>query len=206
MRALNLPQKDYEVLEKKYKFQELLDRWSREYEATFSEYNCTYNGHVFNHLLKVRALGPLSDNSAFPFEDHYAVVKKNYRVGTKSIGKQAISNGLLALKSGHACNKRIFIGKHETRKVNDGIVFMEDGKLVTIVSSDERRLEGKTVAVQNGYFPLMGLNFNDVLVFKKDERKNAKTEHVTYDLSLVRGKCIVVGTVISVYTRNMMTE
>ena len=80
-RALLLPDEYYEMISRKYDMQAVVDMFCMGFDAAFGG-SCSYNIHIFRHILKVRKFGPLSESSAFPFESYFfgtqGVIRKWY--------------------------------------------------------------------------------------------------------------------------------
>ena len=86
------------------------------YEKLFGLKNTTYNTHiVYSHLIEIRAHGPLTLTSAFPFESFYGELRNCFVPRTNSPLKQIMQKILLKRKlSHHVCQKNILYSSHET--------------------------------------------------------------------------------------------
>ena len=199
VRATCLPDDIYQRIKTAVNLKELLEQWYIKYQNVYTTSNCVYTIHMFSHLLRIRELGPLTDNSATRFEDHYAFLKRNYHAGTDSTGLQAIRNSYLAIKSGHKCKKYMRISARETSKIDDRYVFTKNESIVRLQSVENGTAVGHVMKTELGYYAIPGLNFNEVLVYKlaKNQRKLQKVELNT---SEIIGKCILVDDVVSVAT------
>ena len=113
--------------------EKLVQIFYRKFESMYGKASCSYNIHVFSHLTKLRALGPLTTTSAFAFEDLYGILQRCYQSGTSSTGKQAFQNYFLKKLTFHQCEKTISFSCKQTKKRQDGIVCTEDGKWYNIV-------------------------------------------------------------------------
>ena len=203
VRAVSLPDKYFRRITTD--LHEVVAQWYRLYVKAFGPKNCVYNVHLFGHLLRLRELGPVTETSATRFEDHYSQLKKSYRAGTDSVGKQAIQNLFLAQQTGHHCRKSMQILDRVTTKVDDRYVYTENDKIVRICSVQPDHIVGHIVPVEAGHFPLSGLNFNEVLSFKLSNNR-AKSAKVTVPIQDIIGKCVVTKDVISVLTENIICE
>lgn len=66
------------------------------YEKLFHARNCTYYTHVAgSHMPEMRALGPLTETSAFGFESFYGEMRNCFSPGTNSPLKQIMQKVLL---------------------------------------------------------------------------------------------------------------
>ena len=189
----------------------LLHDWYRKYEAAFSEHNCTYNTHIMTHVLEVRALGPITETSAYPYEDTYGMLKKGFKEGTCSSGKQAMENSLLVAKGGHACKKSLtFRGKEgDTQKRCDSILYTRQGQLFRCMAlSPSRELMCKKIRVEDGLFLHEALNFNDVLCYQVNPEKLEEDSDTMWIVSPndVVGKGILSENIISVVLQQVLLE
>ena len=96
------------------------------YEKLFGAVNCTYNTHtVFSHITEIRAHGPLTETSTFPFESFYGELKNCYVPGTPSPLKQAFQKVLLKRAlSNHCCEIPISYSCKETSLTNDTLIYV----------------------------------------------------------------------------------
>ena len=96
------------------------------YEKLFGAVNCTYNTHtVFSHIMEIRAHGPLTETSTFPFESFYGELKNCYVPGTPSPLKQAFQKVLLKRTlSRHCCEIPITYSAKETGLQNDTLIYV----------------------------------------------------------------------------------
>lgn len=75
------------------------------YEAPYGPHNGTYNTHVvFSHLLDMREQGPLTQTSAYSFENFYGEIRNSFVPGTISPLKQIMKKVFLKRKLiSHSC-------------------------------------------------------------------------------------------------------
>ena len=191
-------------------FESCLTKFYKLYEKLFGAVNCTYNTHVVgSHLPEIRAHGPLTETSAFPFESFYGEMKNCFVPGTVSPLKQIFQKVLLkrALSS-HCCEIPIHYSDHETSLENDTLIYiwqsnrhdmykivelLEDGDLLCHkiekmeYEFDDVALPWKTV----GLFELVEIN---------------ETEHVIIDRQNVSGKVIQVNNLLITCPNNVLRE
>lgn len=86
------------------------------YEKLFGERNCTYNTHVVgSHLMDMRCHGPLTQTSAFSFENFYGEMRNAFTPGTQSPLKQIFEKILIKRALGpHNCFKKLIFSDHDT--------------------------------------------------------------------------------------------
>ncbi len=207
-RAVSLPDEAYATFRGKYNLDELLKAWYKGYEAAFGKQNCSYNTHTFSHVRKVRELGPLSETCAYAFEGHYNHLKKSYRPGTASTGKQALSNMLVAARHGHACAKKNVVTGKVTRKIDDSWCYVADVGVIKVSAATTATVQGRVMPTQAQNELLRGLDFNDVWSFALSHSRDALNleSETTYLLEDVMGKCVVVDGVASVLPWDVLHE
>ncbi len=208
VRAVILPDDLFAAVDEYYDMRTVLKRWYVMFEAVFTERHCSYNVHVFGaHLMEIRALGPLTDLSAYRYESHYNIMKKSYRAGTPSTGQQAMRNSLLATKYSHTCEKRRQVTGKRTSKTDDTYCYLLSGKIVRITSDvTGGSFLATLVKVQPAFYALPGFDFNKVLAFKMDSQQNPHEDPEAYRVSDVVGKCVAVGDVLSVMPWNLLND
>jgi len=106
VKAVTLPEYLYVKIDQD-SLQELVVKWYTNFGKVFGVPNCSYNVHLFLHILRVRQLGPLTSSSAFAFEDHYGPLIRGLRAGTMSTGLQALQNAFLRYQAGHSCQLQL---------------------------------------------------------------------------------------------------
>ena len=123
------------------------------FHETFGNKQISYNVHIFGeHLNKIRQRGPLQDSSAFAFEDAYGTILRCFKVGTTSIGKQALTNMLfLAGRSkGHYCQKTVsFAPGNTTSRIRDDFIQAVDGHFYQLgLKRRENHFEARRITLQ----------------------------------------------------------
>ncbi len=201
-RAASLNEEIYAELDKEH-LQNLLRRWYRSFEEAFGERNCSYNIHVFHHLLSVRELGPLPETSAVCYESHYNLLKRSYQAGTESIGLQAMANLAVAFKYGHLCASERQLRMRNTKKTDDRHVYLRSRQIIQLSKLGEDTVTGREVAVDPAYVPINGVNMNDVLAFRLSSGGGLGKE-LTVPLQDVLGQAVICDKYISVVTWNML--
>ena len=205
-RAMILPDVPFTKWSGKYDVTQLLTLWYREFEAVYGKQNCSYNPHTFFHLPEVRELGQLSETSAYDFENHYNQLKRSYRPGSASTGKQALSSLLLANGHGHRCRREKHVSGKVTSKTDDSWCFVADVGLVRVSTASEAAITGRIVNVEATNELLPGLDFNDVWAFRLSDTAPPTDEEKVYLLEDVVGKCVVVNGLASVLPWNFVHQ
>ena len=179
------------------------------YQALFGVKNCTYNTHVFpSHLLKMRADGPLTSTSAFPFESFYGELRNAFVPGTVSTLKQIISNVLIKrVICNHSCEKEIYISAKDTPMECNSIVYCYSDQKYTIykvISIEENDLLCQEIEKIECSFPQTpNVNWTLVGVFKKgliyDEEQVIPRENV-------KGKVLIIDDLLITCPTNVLQE
>lgn len=207
VRAFTIPDEYYLPLTDAVDLEGLLGAWYKEFEKAFGPDELHYNVHSFHHLMRVRALGPLTETSAYRFEDQYGVMKRAFVPGTPSTGKQALKKCFLSLRFGkHHCRKKLHLHARHTSAVDDRWIFLGPKNVLRATGFNGRHVTGHQVKIQHGCH-LGGdfsLDFNDVLVYRVLAVDESRL--VTYDISDIQGKCVLTGDILSVLTTNILTE
>ena len=96
------------------------------YQQVYGPRQCTYSIHVMaSHLLKMRALGPLTESSAFRFEAFYAELRRAFQPGTVSVVKQMMENILLKrIISKHSCKEKKFFSEKDTPLESNSLIYV----------------------------------------------------------------------------------
>lgn len=91
----------------------LSNGYYKNHEATYGSNNCTYSIHIVgSHILEIRGDVPLSERSAFVFENFYAEMKNLFCPGTPSPLKQVLRNCLMKRQlQPHKCKSDIKYSK-----------------------------------------------------------------------------------------------
>ena len=81
----------------------------KNYEKVYGPNNCTYSIHIVaSHILKIRGDQPLTERSAFVFENFYAEMKNLFCPGTVSPLKQILKNCIMKRQlQRHTCSSPI---------------------------------------------------------------------------------------------------
>ena len=169
-----------------------MEDWYKLYERTFGVKACSYNPHVFSHLNVIRKIAPLADTSARRYEDHYAVMKKNYNAGSTSQGTQTLQSTMLSQMAGHSCRRARSLTLISTKKTEDRYVYLADKRIYLLTNLDEIPIRGRRVPAHRTPGLLPGLDFCDVLVFRLETNRISPDEECLA-ASEVLGKVVVAG-------------
>ena len=100
----------------------------KNFESIYGKKNCTYSVHLIgSHILDIRGDVPLTEKSAFKYENFYSELKNLFQPGTISISKQMLENCLLKrLMENHCCEKTIFYDVEKQGKENNFMIYTID--------------------------------------------------------------------------------
>lgn len=96
------------------------------FESIHGEINCTYSIHMIGgHILDIRGDQPLTDTSAFLFENFYAEMKTLFQPGTTSPSKQIIENCYMKRQlEDHSCFRHIHFDIEKKGKENNHVIYV----------------------------------------------------------------------------------
>ena len=88
-RAMRLPEDEYQGID-----QEMIDTafniLEEHHEKAFGQTANTYNFHIISaHLKEIRAHGPLTTYTAYPFEGSYAELRRSFIPGTRKCSRHS---------------------------------------------------------------------------------------------------------------------
>ena len=118
-----LPDEEYRSTESAYR-QDMIQCFMHSYLRTFGLGSATYTLHLILHLERIRAAGPFPEVSAIPFESNFAVLRRSFSLGTRSIPKQILSNLYMRAASGHHCRSRITVSDCNTVKTDNRFLYI----------------------------------------------------------------------------------
>ena len=93
--------------------------------------NCSYSIHVFpSHILQIRGDDPLTEKSAFKYENFYGELRQLFQAGTHSTTKQILANCYMKrLLQNHKCERTIFFDVEKKGRENNSLIyFMENNE------------------------------------------------------------------------------
>ena len=96
IRACVLPNIEYEQITD---LSSICEKFYVLYEQLFGNKNCSYSVHIVSsHLQKIRGHNPLTETSAFKYENFYSEIRRSYVPGTKANLKQIFQRTILKRK------------------------------------------------------------------------------------------------------------
>lgn len=100
----------------------------KNFESVYGKKNCSYSIHVTaSHFLKIRGNQPLTEKSAFKFENFYSELKNLFQPGTTSPSKQIIKNCFMKrLLDNHCCEKSIYYDVEKSGRENNYMIYQFD--------------------------------------------------------------------------------
>lgn len=96
------------------------------YQSLFGEKNCTYSIHILAaHLLIMRSMGPLTETSAFRFENFYAELRRSFHPGSVSVLKQMLQTVLLKrVLCNHVCEEKMYFSEKDTQLECNSLIYV----------------------------------------------------------------------------------
>lgn len=182
------------------------------FEKLFSPKNCTYSIHTFiSHLLQIRSKGPLTETSAFAFENFYGQMRKSFVPGTNSTLKQILEKVYMKrFLTYHCCKKTIYFSPHDTALENNSMIYVFDNgnynmyKIVSI-NRDEPdifhcNIQGK-IAIE--FDEASDLDWSSIGVFKEGATGD---EEVLIERKNVNGKVLKICSLLITCPINILHE
>lgn len=126
IRLCVLPEIEYQAVDNT---EDILDYCGKQfydlYEKLFHARNCSYYTHMIgSHMPQIRAKGPLTFTSAFPFESFYGELRHSFTPGTVNPLKQIMENIMLKRSiSHHTCKSKIFFSPKESNLESNSLVY-----------------------------------------------------------------------------------
>lgn len=114
------------VLIPKQKIKRSCEIFYKMYEKTYGKKNCSYSIHIVGcHILEVRGDEPLTEKSAFKFENFYSELRNLFQAGTTSTTKQMIQNCYMKrLLEPHSCCRHIHFDVAKNGKECNNLVYI----------------------------------------------------------------------------------
>ena len=143
------------------------------FQQLYGVKNCSYSIHVVaSHILLMRALGPLTESSAFRFESFYGELRQSFQPGSVSVVKQMIQNVLMKKKlSKHVCSETIYFSEKDTALECNSLIYLykdNEYEIYKIQSIDNDLLVCHQMGNHSVNFPCSSmLNWDAVGVFRK---------------------------------------
>ena len=179
------------------------------YQQLYGVINCTYSIHVMSsHLPKMRALGPLTETSAFRFEAFYAELRNSFVPGTVSVVKQMLQNVLLRkILSNHICEETIYFREKDTALESNSLIYVYENSehlIYKIQSIDHDLLVCNQLGNFEINFPNTSmLNWSSVGVYRKG---GLSSVDVVINKKNVSGKVIKVDNYLITCPNNILRE
>ncbi len=130
LKAVQLHDVGFEELCKQCPIDKIMENFYKLYVAAFKERECAPNVHMFYHVVNARKKMNLRLMSTEPFESFYAILKKSYHPGTKSIGKQILVQVYSAYQTregDHKCQPSLRVRPTTKARTNDSLILSTDG-------------------------------------------------------------------------------
>ena len=194
IRACILPEVEYENVNFN-SIQYCQNAFYTTYENVFGTQNCTYSIHVLSsHLPDMRALGPLTETSAYRFEAFYGELRRAFQPGTVSVVKQMFQSVLLKrLLSKHVCNEKIYLREKDTAMECNSMIYVYENNthvIYKIKSIDGDNLLCNQMGNHDANFQSSHmLNWSSVGVYR---RGGMSSVDVTVKRDQVAGKVLKV--------------
>lgn len=179
------------------------------YQQLFGKKNCTYSIHIVSsHLLQMRILGPLTETSAFRFENFYAELRKSFQPGTVSVVKQMLQNIMLKrIISKHVCKEKIYLREKDTPLECNSLIYVYENSnhiVYKIKKINNNQLICNQLGNHEITMPCTNmLNWSTVGVYRKG---GLSSVDVIVNRKNVAGKVIIVENYLITCPENILRE
>ena len=101
------------------------DKFYALFEELFGDKNCSYSIHLIaSHLQKIRGNNPLTETSAFKYENFYSEMRRSFMPGTQSTMTQILQRTLLKRSLAfHSCVLPIYYSRKDTRMESNSLIY-----------------------------------------------------------------------------------
>lgn len=179
------------------------------YESVYGKKNCTYSIHLMSHILKIRGDVPLTEKSAFKYENFYAELRQLFQPGTISPSKQILENCYMKRQlQKHSCEKKIFYDTNKNGKENNSFIYYIENNEYKFFNIIKKINDTKFVCNPQGRFPYKcditkNLNWDKVGVFRVAPFSN---EEIEIDRKQIEGKVLRVDNLFITCPINILNE
>ena len=181
------------------------------YESLFGKKNCTYSIHmILSHILEIRGDKPMTDKSAFKYENFYSEIRNLFQPGTISPSKQILSNCYMKrLMENHTCERNFFFDtKKKGKEDNSSVYFIDENneyQFFNIIKINDNETftcnpQGKFVYKSD---IVKDINWERVGVFKVGPYSEEK---VTIPRKKIKGKVLRVSDFLITCPNNVLRE
>ena len=210
MRACTIPNTEFEMIPNAIIHRTAL-AFYKNFESLYGKKNCSYSMHMLpNHILDIRGNDPLTEKSAFKFENFYSELRNLFQPGTISPSKQMLQNCYMKrLLENHSCQKSIYYDTEKKgRERNSLIYYLDENKKYKIFNIIEKIDNNNFICNPQGRFPCKSglfkeLNWEKVGVFNVGPYSN---ETVTINRNQIQGKVIKVKNFFVTCPNNVLRE
>lgn len=163
-----------------------------------------------NHVLDIRGDEPLTERSAFKYENFYSEVRNLFQPGTISPSKQILQNCFMKRTlENHTCKKSIFYDIEKNGKENNSLIYyIDENNAYKFFQIIEIIDENNFICHPQGKFLykndlLKDINWERVGVFKVGPYS---TEKVRIHRKKIQGKVIKVDDFLITCPNNVLQE
>lgn len=210
LRACTLPQKEFIKISLQI-IEDTAKSFYKNYESVYGQQNCSYSVHVIScHILKIRGDQPLTEKSAFKYENFYSELKNLFQAGTISPSKQMLRNCFMKRElENHSCQKKIFFDIEKNGKENNCLVYyVDDNNQYRIFKIIKKEDEDNFICNPVGKYVykseiLKDLKWEQVGVFKAGPFSD---EEIKIQRKQIEGKVILVDNMFITWSNNLLEE
>ena len=180
------------------------------FEKLFSAKNCTYSVHIIgSHLPQMRSKGPLTETSAFIFENFYGEMRNAFRPGTVSTLKQIMERTYLKrILTFHACQKEIYYSPKDTQLERNSLIYVYENDTYNMYKINQIETPNLFLCAIQGRIEIefneaQDLDWSKVGVFKEGATGN---EIIPIRRETIHGKVLKICSLLITCPLNIMNE
>ena len=208
LRACIVPNVEFEPISKNLIKMTALSFY-KNFESLFGKRNCSYSIHMTSHLLEIRGEVPLTERSAFKFENFYSELRNLFQPGTISPTKQIIRNCYMKRHlENHNCVKSNFYDIESNGREDNSLIYLYDNNMHQLYKIIEKIDENNYVCNPQGRFSyktdlLNNVNWDLVGVYKVGPYSNEK---VNIHRNQIHGKVVKINDFFVTCPNNVLQE
>ena len=186
--------------------------WYEQFTSLAGVAQCTYIVHILGAHLhqQVRALGPISETSTYPFEFSYSKMRRMFK-GSQNTLKQVLTNHLLDVSTSgphHRCEPSARYGPWSSQRSHDNLVYTFQGgyqfyKIVSVLREQPTVFEAKAFIMTPIRLECTSLPFQQVGVFARTFPTRTSVE---LPKASIKGKVIIVEDAMISVPLNILQE
>lgn len=210
MRSCVLTNEEYELINEN-DLKITAKSFYKNFESLYGKNNCTYSVHtIAGHIFQIRGDEPLTEKSAFKYENFYAELRNLFQPGTISPSKQILKNCYMKRKlEKHVCKRKNFFDVEKNGKENNSLIYyLDEQKKYQFFNIIKMNNNGTVTCNPQGRYPfksdlLPNLSWEKIGVFKVGPHSD---DEIIVPISKIQGKVLRVQEYFLTCPNNVLRE